>query len=119
MASSCAIMIICGWSAAFIAARAIARTIRNQIWKDAARTLVNVEYRAYICINIYLSRSRIAVLENSIAISESDIHIRANSYFTLLVFCPSRDASVRLLWAYMKGMLCDASTTLNLLLRCT
>lgn len=36
------------------------------------------------------------------------------------LFCPSRDANVRLLRAYIRReMLCDASTTLNLLLRCT
>lgn len=71
------------WNTVSIAVTRLSETVT--IRKGATRTLVtiNVEYieRTYI----YKYLSRIAVLEKLIGISESDYHIRANSYFSLLV----------------------------------
>jgi len=69
--------------------------------------MINVEYRAYIYINLSLS----LVLESlflKIGISESDSHIRAIPIFHFL-FCPSRNANVRLLCGIYTRRECSAT----------
>jgi len=81
--------------------------------------MINVEYRAYIYINLSLSLSVSLSLSlflsfsnrcsrKLIGISESDSHIRAIPIFHFL-FCPSRNANVRLLCGIYTRRECSAT----------